>query len=307
MADFRPTRWTGLRVLELADEDGQLCGKYFAEAGADVIKVEPPLGQRFADRDRFAGDEPDPNRGRNYWQHLRHKRSLSLNLETPLGRHVFHQICSTADVLIEALSPGYLASLGCGFPDLLPLNPGLILISITPFGQVGPEAEDWPSDPLGRLLAGCSAARPSYGTDCPAALQGFGALAWQRAARWAYLQAGAALRRRAATGRGEHLDISLQEALVVGDLCHGRWTEVQPPGADSVALDGLTANHGRDTGLPARRAGLNHRPTPPVGIPALWPSLGRVPERGEHTREILVGELGYSLAEIADLAAASVI
>ena len=305
MADSRPTRWTGLRVLELADEDGQLCGKYFADAGADVIKVEPPAGQRFGDRGRVAGDEPDPNRGSNFWQHLRHKRSLSLNLATHLGRHLFRQLCSTADVLIEALSPGYLASLGCGFSDLLPLNPSLIVVSITPFGQAGPDAEDWPSDPLGQLLAGCSAVQPGRGADCPVARPALGSLAWQRAACWAYRETGAALRRRAITGRGEHLDISLQEALVIGDTCRGGWIDVPPRGSDPSGNGMLGVSW--KAWAPSRRTEPGRWPAPPVGIPTLWPSKGPVPERGQHTREILVDELGYSLAEIADLAAASVI
>lgn len=215
MAVSEPFGWQGLRVIELADEDGQVCGKLFADAGADVIKIESPAGRPPGHR-HVAGDDPDPNRGQSFWHYTRRKRSLSLNLATFRGRDVFRQLIATADVLIESFPPGYLGALGCAFTDLLATNPSLIFISITPFGQNGPETDDLPADPIGRALGGYSELE-SGPRDRRTRLRGHDPDAWERAGRWAYLAVCAALRRRAYTGRGAYLDISVREALVAGD------------------------------------------------------------------------------------------
>ena len=76
----------GLRVLEIAGEEIALCGKLFANQGADVVLVEPPAGARARSFGPFAGDQPDPGGSLHFWHYHTSKRSLTLDLATPAGR-----------------------------------------------------------------------------------------------------------------------------------------------------------------------------------------------------------------------------
>lgn len=140
----------GIRVVEIADGFTAFAGKLLADAGADVILVEPPDGaeQRyhgpFVDDAAAGVDEgvPDAELSLAWWAENTSKRSVVCDLETGPGRRFFRQLVATADVLLEATAPGWLAELGIDYADLTgdpPGNPELIQVSITPFGrdQVG--------------------------------------------------------------------------------------------------------------------------------------------------------------------------
>src|SRR5581483_12095267 len=133
---------TGYRVLDLSGPMGWLCGKLFADLGADVIKIEPPGGDRGRRRPPFYEDLPAPERSLSWLAHNTGKRGMTLDLTTSGGGAIFRRLAATADVLIETEKPGRLAALGFS-PAALP---HLVWISITPFGQTGPysdfEAED---------------------------------------------------------------------------------------------------------------------------------------------------------------------
>jgi crotonobetainyl-CoA:carnitine CoA-transferase CaiB-like acyl-CoA transferase len=148
-----PGPLTGLRVLELADEKGQFCGKLMADLGADVIKIEPPGGEHTRIVGPFLDDIPHRERSLSFWHYNTSKRGITLNLETPEGRGLFRRLVPTADVLLETSPPGYLPSLGLGYDELSRLNPRLIVCSLTPFGQTGPWRGYQSSDLL-QLAAG---------------------------------------------------------------------------------------------------------------------------------------------------------
>ena len=126
---------TGLRVIELGQLiAGPFASKILAEFGADVIKVEPPAGG-------------DPLRGWRlihegtsvWWAaHARNKRSLTLDLRTPEGQDVVRQLAQDADILIENFRPGAMEKWGLGFKDLHALNPKLIMLRVSGYGQSGP-------------------------------------------------------------------------------------------------------------------------------------------------------------------------
>src|ERR1043165_9032963 len=130
-----PGPLTGLRVLELADEKGQFCGKLMGDLGADVIKIEPPGGERTRHVGPFLDDIPHPERSLSFWHYNSSKRGITLNLETADGRAIFGRLAADADVVLETFRPGFLASLGLGFETLREQNPALILCALTPFGQ----------------------------------------------------------------------------------------------------------------------------------------------------------------------------
>src|SRR5918996_5961486 len=112
----------GLRVLELADEKGQFCGKLMADLGADVIKIEPPGGQHTRSVGPFLDDIPHRERSLSFWHYNTSKRGITLNLDLPDGRDLFRRLVPQADIVLETYSPGYLPSQGLGYEELSGLN-----------------------------------------------------------------------------------------------------------------------------------------------------------------------------------------
>ena len=88
---------SGLRVLELADEKGQFCGKLMADLGADLVKIEPPGGQSTRTIGPFFNDIPHPERSLSFWHYNTSKRGITLNLETADGRGLFRRLADGAD------------------------------------------------------------------------------------------------------------------------------------------------------------------------------------------------------------------
>src|SRR5262249_48259395 len=102
----------GLRILELANETGQFCGKLLGDLGADVVKIAPPGGEPSRRIGPFLDDIPHPERSMSFWHYNTSKRGISLDLETVDGRQLFMRLAATADVILETFRPGFLASWG---------------------------------------------------------------------------------------------------------------------------------------------------------------------------------------------------
>src|SRR5262245_63822843 len=96
----------GLRVLELADEKGQFCGKLMADLGADVIKIEPPGGQHTRLVGPFLDDIPHRERSLSFWHYNTSKRGITLNLEHPEGQTLLRRLVPTADFYSKPILPG---------------------------------------------------------------------------------------------------------------------------------------------------------------------------------------------------------
>lgn len=126
------------RALDLANETGYLCGKLLGDLGADVIKIERPGGDQGRNLGPFYHDEADPEKSLFWFAYNNNKRGITLDIETADGREIFKKLVKGADWVIETFPPGYLDRLGLGYKELEKLNPGVILVSITPFGQSGP-------------------------------------------------------------------------------------------------------------------------------------------------------------------------
>ena len=208
---------TGLRILELSDEKGQFCGKLFGDLGADVIKIEPPDGERNRHVGPFLDDIPHPERSLSFWYYNTSKRGITLNLETSDGRALFRRLAATADVILETFRPGYLASLRLDFDSLRADNPGLILCSLTPFGQTGPW-RDYLSSDLLHMAAGGEMASCGYDeADVPNAppIAPGGGNAWHMGCHYAYMAIMAALVFRTVSGQGQYIDVSIHEACAL--------------------------------------------------------------------------------------------
>src|SRR6187431_940 len=129
-----PATLDDLKVLDLSQGlAGPICAKILADFGADVIKVEPPAGDRARSMAPHFGNEPHPEKSLVFLLANLNKRGVTLNLGDPEGRDLLRRMARTTDIIVESYAPGYLASLGLDYAALAEDNPGLIMISITPF------------------------------------------------------------------------------------------------------------------------------------------------------------------------------
>lgn len=207
-----PAALTGLRVLELGGALTNYCGKLFAELGADVILVEPPQGGDLRSEPPFVDDDPTAASLSFFYQNSS-KRGIVVDLDDPDGQEVVHRLVATADIVLEDKTPGYLAERGLGPDDLLSGKPGLVVTSITPFGQTGPCAAFLHSDLVcmawgGMLwMGGYEDGPPVRAVGDQAYMAGnlFGAVASLVAVTHAEL-----------AGVGQHVDVSVQEAVAMG-------------------------------------------------------------------------------------------
>jgi crotonobetainyl-CoA:carnitine CoA-transferase CaiB-like acyl-CoA transferase len=198
-----------LRVLDLSNHLGQVCARVLGDLGADVIKVEPPGGDPARSMPPFAGSQPDPERSLRFVNANRGKRSVVLDLSAPEDRAKVCALAERSDILVEDFAPGYLAGFGLSYEDLCKESPGLVYVSITPFGQTGPYAGYRGGDLVVQAMAGIMSAN---GDDemrpCKVPYDVTSQMACLHAAYGALL----AIRARGRTGQGQHVDLSRQEA-----------------------------------------------------------------------------------------------
>ena len=213
---------TGVRVLELSNQLGQWCGKLMADFGADVIKIEPPTGATERQVGPFYADIEDPNRSLYFWHYNTSKKSVTLDLDKPEGRDLFRRLARTADVVLETMAPGTLDAMGLGYESLAAENPGLIMCSLTDFGQNGPWVGYQMTDMLHLAGGGQMAACGYDGVDDPERrpIAPGGGNGYHMGAHYAYIATMAALYSRSVTGEGQHLDVSAHESAALTTEMH---------------------------------------------------------------------------------------
>ena len=198
------------RVLDLAEETGILAGKILADLGADVLAVEPPGGNPVRRLGPFYEGQSHPERSLVWWAYAAGKRSITLDLATFDGRALLKQLVTSADFLMESFTPGYLEGLGLGHEALRQANAGLVMVSMTPFGQDGPYAGYEGPDLVGMALGGFTYLtgdpdRPPVRVTEPQ----FGSNTGASGAAGAMI----AHHYRVLTGEGQHVDVSGQQAV----------------------------------------------------------------------------------------------
>ncbi len=202
---------SGYRVLDMTDEKGVLCGKLLGDLGADVIKVERPGGDPARNIGPFYHDEAQPDRSLFWFAFNTNKRGITLNIETSQGQEIFKRLAVTADFVVESFAPGYLDKLGLGYSALEKINPGVIMVSIAPFGQCGPYKDYSAPDIVAWAMGGQM--YPWGDVDRPPIRISHHSHAHLHAAAEAAVGALVALYRRGITGRGQHVDVSIQESI----------------------------------------------------------------------------------------------
>jgi crotonobetainyl-CoA:carnitine CoA-transferase CaiB-like acyl-CoA transferase len=198
------------RALDLTDEKGVLCGKLLGDLGADVIKVERPGGDATRRLSPFYHDEVDPEKSLFWFAYNASKRGITLDIETVAGQGIFKKLVERADFVIESFAPGYLDKLGLSYPSMEKINPGVIMVSITPFGQAGPYRDYKGPDIVtwamgGRIYSVGDADRPPVRVS-------HHSQAYLQAGLEAAMAASMALYHRNLTGEGQHVDLSIQAA-----------------------------------------------------------------------------------------------
>lgn len=197
----------GIRVLDLSTRMAEATGKALADLGAEVIKVEPPGGCDARSTPPFAQD------GRSlFWEAWGlGKHSVVCDIDSPEGQGQLRAMVAGADVLVESFAPGYLADRGLGPDDLAAVNPALVYVSVTPFGFGTPDAAvpmvDLTLSAAGGLL-GMQGDHDRVPT--PVGYPETSFLGAMQAAA----DAAMALCERDRSGVGQHLDSSIQAAVM---------------------------------------------------------------------------------------------
>jgi len=200
-----------VRVLDLTDESGFLAGKILGYLGAEVVMVEPPGGDAAGRRAPYLADVADRERSLAWLALNTSKRGITLDLERAAGRAAFRRLLDWADVLLDTFAPGTLEAWELGWDALHARHPRLVRCAITPFGLTGPHAYFRARDLVVVAMGGNAAsigdpARPPVRCTMPTA--------YYHAAPEAALGVLMALQARVATGRGQLVDVSLQEVLL---------------------------------------------------------------------------------------------
>jgi crotonobetainyl-CoA:carnitine CoA-transferase CaiB-like acyl-CoA transferase len=200
------------RVLDLTDEKGFLCGRALSDFGAEVIKIERPGGDPSRLKGPFYHDSGDPEQNLTWFAFNANKKSITLNIETEEGQSIFKKLVKKADVVIESFQPGFLDKLNLGYQSLCQINPGIIMASISGFGQEGPYRDFKAPDIVARALGGLI-----YTTgyeDRPPLTPGY-EHTYSIASMYAAVGIMTAISQRYLTGLGQHVDASVQQACVV--------------------------------------------------------------------------------------------
>jgi crotonobetainyl-CoA:carnitine CoA-transferase CaiB-like acyl-CoA transferase len=228
----------GVRVLELARyQAGPRGGMILSDLGAEVIKIE-----------RLGGEETRKNppvvRGQSIYftVYNRGKKSICLDMRTPEGKQIFTDLVRKSDVVLENFRPGTMAAMGFGYDQLKAINPGIILTSVSGFGQYGPYTDRPAFDPLGQAMSGLMSLT---GKPVGQPLGVASSVVDRYTALHATIGTLAALRHRDRTGEGQMIDVCLLDSAL---------TMVEIPAAYYLA----TGEEGGEGGRPPYKTKDGH-------------------------------------------------
>jgi formyl-CoA transferase len=200
---------SNIRVIDMThNQAGPACAQILAFLGADVIKLEEPKGGDVARRNMR--DKPDSD-SLFFLLFNANKRSLTLNLKSEEGKRLFREVIAKSDVLLENFGPGALDRLGLGWEALQQINPRLIYATIKGFGTYGPYRDYKSYEPIAQAMGGAMSVTgfpenpptyvvPAIGDSGTGMHMAIGILA--------------ALQQRHSTGKGQHVEVSMQDAVV---------------------------------------------------------------------------------------------
>ena len=268
----------GIRVIDMThNQAGPACAQILGFLGADVIKLEAPTGGDVA-RTNHADEHGD---SLFFLLFNANKRSLTLDLKTDEGKALFRKVIAKSDVLVENFGPGALDRLGLGWDDLRKINPRLIYSTIKGFGTYGPYAHFKAFEPVAQAMGGAMSVTgfadgpptynwPAIGDSGTGMHMAIGILA--------------ALQQRHATGQGQHVEVSMQEAVV---------NLIRISLRDNQRLGGVQPRTGNQLGRTVPGTTYRCAPGGPndyvyiFAQPQMWPAMidaMAMPELGEDPR-----------------------
>ena len=217
----------GIRIIDMThNQAGPACAQILGFLGADVIKLEEPKGGDVARRNMRDRQDSD---SLFFLLFNANKRSLTLNLKTGRGKELFKELITKSDVLLENFGPGALDRLGFGYDALSKINPRLIYATIKGFGTYGPYRDFKSYEPIAQAMGGAMSI-----TGFPENPPTFVVPAIGDSGTGMHMAIGilAALQQRHTTGKGQHVEVSMQDAVVniirVSLRDHQRFGEAMP-------------------------------------------------------------------------------
>lgn len=201
----------GVRVLDLTHGPGYLCGKILADMGADVVLIEPPAGSPGRRVAPFAPGVAPRESSLSFWAQNSNKRGVTLDYGCPSGAELLERLLTTADILIEDHQPGEAGQLGFGYNELRSRYPSLIYVSISPYGQDGPYSQLRATD---LTLQGMGTHMTVTGDRDRAPCRLSIPAAYYHGASAAAAAAMIALFHASEHGEGQHIDVSMQAAVI---------------------------------------------------------------------------------------------
>jgi formyl-CoA transferase len=209
--------------------------------GAEVVKVEhPERGESGRGAQPFLTDEDGRRVGATYLRNNLNKQSIGIDLKQPSGSALFKRLVPHFDIVAENFTPGTMDRLGLGYSAISEIDPRVIYLSISGFGNQGDSPySTWPAyAPMVEAMAGIY--EPARKPDQPPPVVVAGALGDNGAGLFGMIGMLAALRHRDRTGLGQHVDISMYDAMVaMSDMVPHLWSMNAPPGwatAGSIAI-----------------------------------------------------------------------
>ena len=201
----------GVLVLELGEGiSAAYCTQILGDLGADVIKIEPPSGDITRRLGPFPQDTPDREKSGLFLYLNRNKQSLALDISCATGQEIVRTLAKAANLVVENFEPGTLDRFGLSYDELAILNPGLVMTSITPFGQSGPYSHFKASEIVLFAMGGLMT---FIGDKKREPLKMGGSPMLYMGGLFGFASTMTALHLAEATNLGQHVDVSIMEGI----------------------------------------------------------------------------------------------
>ncbi len=236
---------SGVKIIDLTWHiAGPYCTKLLADYGADVIKVERPgTGDPARTIGPFFRDDPHPEKSGLFLHLNTNKKSITLNLKSLTGKKILKELVKDADILVESFRPHVMPGLGLGYETLKKINPGLLMVSISSFGQTGPYREFKATEIVEYAMGGEMYSTGIAGRE---PLKLGGNVVQYQAGTVAAVATIGALFASESQGSGQHVDVSIMETqagsadrraiYIMGYICAGVVTTRWPPPREAVRM-----------------------------------------------------------------------
>jgi len=225
----------GYKVLDLTDKKGFLVGKLLADLGMEVIKVEKPGGDPDRMQPPYYKGEAKAENSLFFEAYNMNKKSVTLDIEKEDGKKLFLDMVKKVDFVIESFDPGYLDSIGLGYEDISAVKPEIIMASLTPFGQKGPDAKLHIDDDLVLQSLSTMLKRSGDPDRAPLKISDY-PQSWLTACMDVIEACMVANYYRTQTGEGQYIDCAIIESIIGDPVSINDYNELGKEGVRSGSV-----------------------------------------------------------------------